>query len=266
MINHLLNTNSVFNVENHLYIQQGLDPIPFEDNYINIRKAENRIHSIEFIKSLPEIPKGNQYYNEWRIRRNSSQKLLHYLKKKKNVGQILEIGCGNGWLTHLIATSSDSDAIGVDVNLFELKQAADAFGDSPRTHFVFGNIFDNIFARNSFDVVILAASIQYFNDLQKLFTQIFPLMKDNGEIHIFDSPFYTADQLPEARKRSSQYFSSVGYAEMEKYYFHHSLAMLREFNMEIMYNPFTSKNRILRKWFVKDLSPFPWIRIRNKKH
>ena len=262
MIDNLLNPTIVFNIENKLYTQAGLDPIPFQENYISIRKAENRIHTIDFIKTLPEVHKGTPHYHEWRIRRRSSHHLLHYLNTSKNVGTILEIGCGNGWLTKLIATSTNHNVVGLDVNLFELIQASEAFGDSPRTHFVFGNIFDDIFRRNSFDAVILAASIQYFSNLQQLFSHIFPLLKNDGAVHILDSPFYAEDQLSEARKRSSQYFAKLGHAEMEKYYFHHSIDKLREFNTETLYDPGTVKNRILRKWFMKDLSPFPWIIVR----
>jgi ubiquinone/menaquinone biosynthesis C-methylase UbiE len=263
VIDDLLNTNKGFRFENQLFIQSGLETIPFQENYINIRKAENRIHSIDFIRNLPEVPRGSLHYHEWRIRRKSAQDLLRYLNNRKNAGTILEVGCGNGWLTHLIAASSDYTVVGADVNLFELKQASEAFGDSPNIHFVFGNILDGIFARNSFDVVILAASIQYFNDLPALMNLILSLVKDHGEIHILDSPFYTSDQVPEARRRSSQYFAKLDHPEMEKYYFHHSLDNLKEFRFEVMYDPGTVKNRILRKWFVRDLSPFPWVRVQK---
>ena len=265
MIDDLFNPKIVFDFKSQLYTQAGLEPVPFQENYISIRQAENRIHSIDFIKKLPEVPNGTPHYHEWSIRRRSSRNLLHYLNTRKNVETILEIGCGNGWLTNLVATSSDSRVVGLDVNLVELKQAAEAFGTSPRTHFVFGNILDDIFARNSFDVVLLAASIQYFNNLQELFSHILPLLKINGEVHILDSPFYTEDQIPEARKRSHQYFSKLGHAEMGAHYYHHSVDNLREFNTKILHEPGTLKNRILRKWFMKDLSPFPWIIVRTNK-
>jgi len=264
VITHLLNTEKGFTFENQLYIQSGMDLIPFQENYINIRKAENRIYSIDFIRNLPEVPKGTPHYHEWRVRRKSAQNLLQYLNKKKNGATILEIGCGNGWLAHLTAASSnDYNVVGLDVNLFELKQASEAFCDSSKVQFVHGNILDDIFVRDSFDVVILAASIQYFNNLQELFEHILPLVKNTGEIHILDSPFYSAGHLSEAKKRSTQYFAKLGYTEMEKYYFHHPLDSLKEFKFDIQYDPGTVTNRVLRKWFIKDLSPFPWIRIQK---
>lgn len=265
VIDHLLIPNRFLKVENHLYTQIGLKSIPFQEDYINIRTAEKRIYGLDQLKALPKVAKTNPHHSEWRIRNKSTKKLLRYLNQKKDITSILEIGCGNGWLSNRLAISTDSTVVGLDVNLMELKQAAKAFEPSQRVHFVFGNIVDNIFARNSFDIIILAAAIQYFNNLPDLFSHIFPLLKDDGEIHILDSPFYHKDQLPEARRRSSQYFASIGHGEMEKHYFHHSIDALKEFNPKVIYNPGEIKSRILRKWFVTDLSPFPWIRIPDHK-
>lgn len=261
MIDHLFISNGFSKVENNLSAQIELNSIRFQEDYINTRAAENRIYSRDQLRALPEVPKNNPHYQEWRIRIKTTKNLLNYLSLKNGISTILEIGCGNGWLSNQIAASTDYTVVGLDVNLVELNQAADAFESSRNVHFVFGNIADDIFVRESFDVVILAAAIQYFNNLPDLFKHIFPLLKKGGEIHILDSPFYRADQLPNARQRSTQYFTSIGHPEMEKHYFHHSIDALTEFNPEIIYDPWVIKNRILRKWFVTDLSPFPWIRI-----
>ncbi len=261
MIDHLFISNRFSKVENNLSAQIGLDSVPFQDDYINTRAAENRIYSADQLRALPEVAHDNPHRQEWRIRTKTTKNLLNFLNRKKGITSILEIGCGNGWLSNRMATSTAYTVVGLDVNLLELKQAAEAFKSSKRVHFVFGNIADDIFVRNSFDVVILAAAIQYFKNLPDLFKHIFPLLKDRGEIHILDSPFYRADQLTEARKRSAHYFASIGHPEMERHYYHHSIDALNEFNPAIIYNPLKIKNRILRKWFVTDLSPFPWIRI-----
>lgn len=265
VIDHLLIADRFLKVENDLYVQTGLKSMPFEEYYINIRAAENRIYSEDQLRALPEVAKNNPHLHEWRIRSKTTKNLLNYLHNKKDITSILEIGCGNGWLSNRLAKSTNCTVVGLDVNLVELKQAAKAFELSQHVHFVFGNIVDDIFARNSFDVIILAAAIQYFNNLPDLFSHTFPLLKDDGEIHIVDSPFYHQDQLPEARRRSSKYFASMGHPEMAKHYFHHSMDTLREFNPTIVYDPDGIRNRVLRKWFIKDLSPFPWIRIPNQK-
>jgi len=265
VIDHLLTPNRFLKIENDLYVQTGLKSIPFQEDYINIRAAENRIYSEDQLIALPKVAKNNPHRKEWRIRSKTTKNLLNYLHNKKGITSILEIGCGNGWLSNRLAISTNCTVVGMDVNLVELKQASKAFEASQGVHFVFGNIVDDIFARNSFDVVILAAAIQYFNNPSDLFSHIFPLLKNNGEIHIVDSPFYHQNHLPEARQRSAQYFASMGHPEMAKHYFHHSMDTLREFNPTIVYDPDGIRNRVLRKWFIKDLSPFPWFRIPNQK-
>jgi SAM-dependent methyltransferase len=243
-----------------LYLQPGLNPFPFPEDYIRIRKAENRIYTPELLKNLPHVPKDHTHYDEWRIRSKSANKLLRYLKAG-NAKSVLEVGCGNGWLSNLLA-SMGFNVVGVDVNLVELKQATEAFGNNSRVQFVFGNILDDIFVKSSFDIVVFAASLQYFKEVKSLFGHVLPLLTANGEVHIVDSPFYTTAQQPEARKRSSLYFASLGEMEMEKHYFHHSLELLKDFNFEVLYNPLTLRNRIIRKWLINHLSPFPWIRIK----
>jgi hypothetical protein len=33
----------------------------------------------------------------------------------------------------------------------------------------------------------------------------------------------------------------------------------------MIYDPLLIKNKVLRKWFVTDLSPFPWIKIPDNR-
>jgi protein-L-isoaspartate O-methyltransferase len=42
---------------------------------------------------------GHRHYHEWQIRKASSNRLVKYLAKKQKILEILEVGCGNGWLS-----------------------------------------------------------------------------------------------------------------------------------------------------------------------
>jgi len=253
----------VSQLDKNLYCQQLLKDVPFEDRYLKLREQEQRIYEKEALRNLPEVPPYSPYFQEWKIRGKSAENVASYLNTRPNVTNILEIGCGNGWLSNFLARRGDFNIVGLDVNSLELKQASQAFSASQNVQFVYGNIFDALFIGRSFDVVILAASIQYFKDVERLFNRIFELLKKDGEIHIFDSPIYQVGQVPAARSRSVAYFNSLGHPEMSNYYFHHSFDMLDKFKFEIMYDPSLLKNRILRKWFVNAMSPFPWLRIQG---
>lgn len=260
-IDNVLNEHVVFPLENNLYCQQALTDVPFQDIYLKLREDENRIYEKQALRNLPEVSPGSPHLHEWKIRRKSADKVASYFNTRQNVKNILEVGCGNGWLSNFLSKRGDYNVAGLDVNLAELKQAAEAFKESAGVRFVYGNLFDPIFIKRSFDAVILAASIQYFKDVDKLFNRIFELLKIGGEIHIFESPIYKPGHAAEAKRRSAAYFASIGHPEMDDHYFHHSFDLFRKLNFEIMYDPSSIKNRILRKWFEKDLSPFPWIRI-----
>ena len=262
-IESVLNESMVFQMENHLYCQHAWKDGSFEEIYLKLREHECRIYEKQALRNLPDVSPDSSYFHEWKIRSKSATKVATYFQNQQKVRNILEVGCGNGWLSNFISKRGSYNVVGLDVNVEELKQASQTFIDSQNVRFVYGNLFDEIFIRESFDIAVLAASIQYFKDVNRLVYRIFELLKKDGEIHILDSPIYKVGQLQAAKKRSLAYFTSHGHPEMENHYFHHSFEMLDKFNFEIMYDPSSIQNRILRKWFVKDLSPFPWIRIQR---
>jgi hypothetical protein len=108
-----------------------------------------------------------------------------------------------------------------------------------------------------FDVIVFAASIQYFQSLHGIIETALQKIKYGGEIHIIDTHFYRPHELKDAAQRSRQYFAEIGFPDMENFYFHHSLAALNDFSFETLYNPETIRNKILKR------SPFRWIRIKK---
>ena len=107
--------------------------ILFEKKYITTRGLENRLYNDEELEKLPDIDAGHTHYREWLMRKRSSQRLVRYLAARKKSMDILEIGCGNGWLSHQFANIPGSQVTGVDINFTELQQAARVFSDGTRT-------------------------------------------------------------------------------------------------------------------------------------
>lgn len=223
---------SNFILEEGVYCQKDFSTGEFEHEYLSIRQKEGRILDDEVVKRLPFID-----HPEWKIRAKSAKKLAAYLKKEK-CKSVIEIGCGNGWLTNYIRCELNVPAMGIDVGKLELKQAARI--SERRATFVYGDVF----SMNDLqaDAIILAACIQYFPDPDRLVKHL------NGTIHIIDSPFY--EEVDEARERSRKYFRSKDAPGMERFYFHHKLIK----DAEVLYRP----NRI-KVWLGG--SPFPWLKI-----
>ncbi|UCH65141.1 MAG: class I SAM-dependent methyltransferase [Ignavibacterium sp.] len=243
---------------NDVYFLSDVDNT-FEKLYVEVRKRENRIYSDHEVSQLPSVPPYNLHYKEWVLRKITSDRFIRYLKQKRNGLILLDVGCGNGWFTSLIAKSNTSEVYGIDVNKLEIEQAARVF-NLQNLHFVYGNLFDDIFPKKSFDMITLNASAQYFKDLNYLLNKLLSLMTDDGEIHILDTPFYRSEELASARERTAAYYKSLGHLEMAKYYFHHSYEEIEKFNYSILFNPRALKVKLKKFLNVKD-SPFPWIKI-----
>jgi SAM-dependent methyltransferase len=231
----------------------------FENLYAKLRKAEKRDYTDDTVKTLPWIEKKHPHYNEWKIRDCSSGMLCGYIGKSKNAKKILELGCGNGWLTNRLSEIENSEVWGLDVNAAELKQAARVFGSKENILFACGDIFeiDPEKLKLKFDYIILPAVLAYFADPAKLIVKLTELLNSVGEIHIIDSPFY--DDVHAAKERSMKYFESLGCGEMINYYHHHSLDVLSEFEYKIMYDPERILNKVKR--FFSAASPFYWSKL-----
>jgi SAM-dependent methyltransferase len=176
----------------------------FERSYIRLRQKEKWLYSDEEVSTLPAVTRDDPHYMEWVLRQESCKRLVNYLRSKPGKIQILEIGCGNGWLSNQMAAVYGTHVTGLDVNLTELEQAARVFNRFSNLQFVQGNIFSETLADKRFDLIVFAASIQYFSSLPAIIGTTQKLLNEGGEIHILDSHLYKASGLPQARQRSEQ--------------------------------------------------------------
>lgn len=232
----------------------------FQSKYIALRKYENRVVSDTELLVLPETANTHPHHSEWLIRKKSAAKLKEYLLNKKKSLKILEIGCGNGWLSNLLAKIPGTTVVGTDVNSIELQQAKTVFGNQSNLQFIEADIRQGAFKETEFDIIIFAASIQYFFPLREILQSAFALLATKGEIHIIDSHFYNKEELENARTNSKLYFTNVGFPEMILHYFHHSWEDLKNHTYKLLYNPAAILNK-----FKSQKNPFPWICITEKK-
>jgi SAM-dependent methyltransferase len=235
-----------------------LREILFEKKYIVIRSLENRLCTDEELAKLPEISSEHPHHKEWEARKRSVLRLVRYLNGRKKTQDILEVGCGNGWLTHHLAEIPGAKVTGVDINFTELQQAARVFSNDPNLRFIHGDIRSGILEDRQFDFILFAASIEYFPSLKKVIHFCLSLLKPGGEIHLTDSPLYRPEQIERAKRQSQAYFASFGYPEMAEYYYHHNMLDFRSFHHDLLHNPHSLRSR-----FLRINNPYPWIRIKN---
>jgi ubiquinone/menaquinone biosynthesis C-methylase UbiE len=247
-------------LKNGVYFLSEIDN-SFETIYIALREHEKRVYSDEEVKHLPDTINSNPHKEEWKLRKHSLHRFTNYIQKFNDKLNLLDIGSGNGWFSSNVASNSLFNIYALDVNKSELEQAARVFNLN-NIYFICGDIFDNIFVNHSFDIITLNSSIQYFNNLDRLIKRLFYFLKDNGEIHILDSPIYNQNELIGAKERTARYYISIGFPDMAKYYHHHSFEKLKVYNYKILYDPKSLQNDFKKIFGFKD-SPFPWICVRK---
>ncbi len=227
--------------------------------YLQVRQKEGRLYPDDVVAQLPYVVANHPLKKEWEARRASMKKVARYVAGLPRSVRLMELGCGNGWLSHHLAALPDVHVWGLDRSSSELAQAARVFG-SANLAFAAADIFAPPFARDSFDIILIASAIQYFPDLARLITQLCGLLQPKGEIHIIDSPLYQEAEVEAARERTKAYYAALGSPEMAAYYFHHTYGELHEFMPRVLYRPDSVQARLAKSLGRVD-SPFPWICI-----
>ncbi|HVS93566.1 MAG TPA: class I SAM-dependent methyltransferase [Mucilaginibacter sp.] len=228
----------------------------FEDIYIAVRQQERRIYTDEQLLRLPQVDALHVYHKEWKIRERSCERLLARLRKKRRPLRILEVGCGNGWLSAKMADIPGTDVIGLDVNHVEIDQACRVF-KKRNLEFIYDTFNDSTFENEMFDVIVFAASLQYFPSVVTVLKQAQAILAPRGEIHLMDTHFYDPLDAVDADQRSRDYYASLGYPEMSEHYFHHSISEFWGFKYQVLFNPQNILNRLSRN------DPFYWITVRK---
>jgi ubiquinone/menaquinone biosynthesis C-methylase UbiE len=258
--------NSALEYRNNIFYQRSLQRgNAYEENYLVLRGKENRIFSDDVVRQLPDIKDDHPFKLEWDARRATLNKLIKCLASAVPLRNILEVGCGNGWLSYNLASSLKVEVCALDVNEKELLQGARVFADAKNLSFVYADIYSRTLETQKFDAVILGSSVQYFRDLGKLISNIFQILRPSGKIYIVDSPFYSSSiEATAAKERSVEHFTNLGVPEMSKQYFHHTFDELGKFDFSILYNPRSFVSLFKRKVLKTPSSIFPIICIPQK--
>lgn len=233
----------------------------FEALYLQVREREGRLYPDELVRQLPQLPTQHPHHREWHLRRWNTQRLLDRLATE-GPERLLDLGCGNGWLSHQLAARTGASVLGVDVNAHELRQAARLFR-SDRCQFAYGDIFEAHWPTDYFDVIVLDSCLQYFPDLDRLIPRLRALLGDGGRIHILDSPIYHAAGLPAARQRSRAYYQAQEVDEMTQHYFHHTWEALAPYQAEVLHQPESWTAKLSRRLRGRG-TPFPWLLIKDQ--
>ena len=187
--------------------------------YERVRRNEERLLDDATVKDLPASGTQTPHAEEWEVRTRTLKNVIALLSDRPRT--ILDVGCGNGWFSARLAEAGHS-VTGLDTGINELEQAKRVFADLP-INWIPGDPWTSDLPAHGYDLILFAASIQYFGDLPALLKRCHELLWDASEVLVVDSHFYTDRTAAErARTRSVTYYASISSPEMAAHYHHHT--------------------------------------------
>lgn len=146
--------------------------------------------------------------------RSGDPEVIAYILEKKSLSRyerILEIGCGSGNNTVLMAAGTEAEVYGLDQSRGMLGKAEKK---TERVHFIQGDAvtLEGI-EDESFDAVYMVDVIHHIKDIDSMFKNIYRVLKSQGMVFVFTD---THDRIKEERL-TSKYFPETIEVELERY-------------------------------------------------
>jgi ubiquinone/menaquinone biosynthesis C-methylase UbiE len=149
-----------------------------------------------------------QEFNQWAEEGKGEEMERHHisiteqtlaLMNLKPGDRVLDLGCGAGWATRLMARAVESDTrpgqvIGVDVSDEMIRRARAASREQENAMFVVGSAQQIPWEENFFDKVLSVESFYYYPDQERALAELFRVMAPKGELYILinlykDNPY-----------------------------------------------------------------------------
>lgn len=149
-----------------------------------------------------------QEFNEWAEQGRGEEMERHHisiteqmlaLMNLKAGDRVLDLGCGAGWATRLIATAvtgheHPGQVIGIDVSDEMIRRARAASVDYQNAMFVVGSAQQIPWEENFFNKVLSVESFYYYADQDRALAELFRVMAPKGELYVLinlykDNPY-----------------------------------------------------------------------------
>jgi ubiquinone/menaquinone biosynthesis C-methylase UbiE len=106
--------------------------------------------------------------------------------------RVLEIGCGSGRITRVIAgLRGVAEVVGIDPSYVLVKEARRFCGDLPNVHFEEGDARALRHDPGSFDLVISHTTLSHVPEAERALAEAFRLLGPGGQLVVFDGDYAT---------------------------------------------------------------------------
>ena len=110
--------------------------------------------------------------------------------KKNKTSTILEIGCGQGFNTQILAKNKKNDVIGIDLSKDEIKIARKRY---KTVRFEVMNAENLKFKDNTFDKIYAIQILEHVDNLSKVLDEISRVLKPRGKV-IISVPYHKSEK------------------------------------------------------------------------
>jgi SAM-dependent methyltransferase len=168
---------------------------PFVRQYRTVREHEGyRASSPEYYRELPEVADSDPHAAEWRVRQESYEHLLQFVLGSSGMPmRVLDLGAGNGWLSHRLAALGH-EVVAVD----RIADAADGLGAAchyPVRFPVVQASFDALpFVPEQFDAAVFNGSLHYAADVGAALVSARRMLIAGGMLAVMDSPMFHGER------------------------------------------------------------------------
>jgi SAM-dependent methyltransferase len=185
----------------------------FIKDYEFIRAAEGRSSSdAAYYLALPYKDLTGRLASQWKIRARTFDYLKRHILPRTPV-RILDLGAGNGWLSHRLALQGHMP-VAVDL----LTNHSDGLGAA--THFstrfprVQAALHHLPFPSKTFDLTLFNASFHYSEDYQQTLAEALRCTRRGGIVAIADTPWYAKESagLQMVAEKQSRFRTTYGFA------------------------------------------------------
>ena len=170
----------------------------FFRNYAGHRADEGRGLRGEALRALPYLKFG-PFAKQWKVRAKSYDAFLKHVlfpMEGARALEILDLGAGNGWLSHRVALRGHK-AVALDIRQDDvdgLGAAREFLRDRPDLFERLIASFDDLPMTSArFDIALFNASLHYAQDLARVLGEATRVIKPGGKLVILDSPFYDSE-------------------------------------------------------------------------
>jgi SAM-dependent methyltransferase len=164
----------------------------FSRQYQRVRQRDgHRALTAAFWHELPAVPKSHDATREWRIRRESYDRLLASVLEPRPL-RVLDLGAGSGWLAARLA-GRGHDVVALD-RLDDEADGAFLGRQSQRPFVAVQGDFEALpFEPGQFDVVVFNASLHYARDPEETLGRAARMLTPGGVLVVMDSPTFDRD-------------------------------------------------------------------------